>query len=197
MANTYGGKRQGAGRKALTPEEKAAKEQAIIAEMVNELIYPALVNAYKSEPGRFGERCLSIYVSATEIREAYGAVGLAEWNSYFVLEKTGGMNRFGEGYSSLWKMKFAKYMTLKAFVEASGGDMKNVDKLEFPTQAMAQRLAKNRQKAAEKRARLGRTGMTLQKEKAKVQVKDVLAQRRFGAESHMVHEERAEYKLNK
>jgi hypothetical protein len=77
-----GGKRVGAGRKALTPQR--ARDQAEQREQIllDELIFSGVCTAFHADKGQWNERILSFELSASQIRDAYGHAGLREWRTY-------------------------------------------------------------------------------------------------------------------
>lgn len=128
-----GGKRIGAGRKAVDPQ---VREQVLL----DELIFPAVCTAFHAEPGRWNERILTFELSTVQIRDAYGHDGLREWKSYFTAVRKGGKNRAGEGYATLWRFNNAKYGLVLKLVRALGHDIKDLPNPGFPPRAMLERL---------------------------------------------------------
>lgn len=144
--NNRGGARQGAGRKPLTPEQIAEKQHIF----EQELIFPAVCQAFHADPGPFEDRYLSVTLSRLDIRKAYGEAGLKSWLTFFKQEKVGGRDRFGIGYKTRWSLNFSVYPIAKMLVESLGHTIKDLPNPGFPPEAMIERLKKLEQKKAAK-----------------------------------------------
>jgi hypothetical protein len=148
---TYGGKRQGAGRKALTPEQKEQKAAEKRQQLIDELLFPAVCSALHAEPGVWKNGYLQVQLSKTDIKLAYGADGLKEWCSYFTLKKIGGKDRFGVGYKSKWEFNINKYSMFVKFADSLGHKIKEIPRVGFPPAAMLDRLDAIKQKAQKRK----------------------------------------------
>ena len=135
-----GGVRPNSGRKKLTEEQKQAKHDETIKVLTDELIFPAVCTAFHADPGKWQERILTLELSSSQIREAYGQRGLSEWKSYFTEIKKGGRDRFGVGYKTMWRFNAAKYGFIVNLVKALGHNIKDLPKPGFPPNAMLARL---------------------------------------------------------
>lgn len=128
---TYGGKRIGAGRK---------KESPSIEVIAQELVFPALCQAFRSQPDKWGNRLLTVELSKTDIKRAYGNDGLSCWINYFKLDKVGGRDRNGVGYKSRWVLKLGSYDIVLLLVESLGHTIKDIPNPGFPPKALLDRL---------------------------------------------------------
>ena len=140
-----GGARPGAGRKKSEYDYEA---------VTKEFILPALGQAFNADPGKFKDRYLSVELSKTDIKLAYGAKGLALWSDYFVQEKVGGIDRNGVGYKTRWSLPLGRFTLVKALIEMFGHSIKDIPNPGFPPTAMLERLQKieaNRAKLKAKR----------------------------------------------
>lgn len=151
-----GGKRNGAGRKKMTLEQKQVRLQQFRMALIDELIFPAVCLAFNSDPGQWNDRILTIELSATQIRDAYGHEGLREWRSYFASLRKGGRDRFGNPYMTLWRFNNAKYGFIVRLVKAMGYELKSLPVASFPPKALIDRLEsfQAKQKARLERRRL-------------------------------------------
>lgn len=113
-----GGKRPGSGRKKTTPTD----ENTVVAE----LIFPALCEAFTADPGPYNNQYLSLELSKTEIRQAYGSLGLAIWLRTFKQEKIGGRDRNGVGYRTRWSLHLGEYEKVKQMLEVMGCSIKDL-----------------------------------------------------------------------
>lgn len=134
MSNSnHGGVRLGAGRK------KAIFNEDIF---IDECLFPAFCQAFHSDPGPWNARYLSVELSKTDIRLAYGPEGLKMWMDVFKMEKIGGRNKQGIGYKTRWSLNVGQYMVAKRIVETLGHNLKALPNPGFPPIAMQARLDK-------------------------------------------------------
>lgn len=154
MAN-YGGRREGAGRKRMTDEERAAKERAAEKAVIEELIFPAVVQAMTGgAPGPQSVGItLNVALSKTHIAVAYGPRGLTAWCKFFTQQRPGGRDRHGEGYPTLWALNYSQWGVLTALVRSLGHEIKDLPAVVFPPEALAARVALIEARRAAKRAR--------------------------------------------
>jgi hypothetical protein len=132
----HGGNRVGAGRKALSDDEKHAKAAEKRKILVDELLFPAVATAFHADPGKWEERYLEVELSKEQIELAYGKDGLTEWESFFSMKKIGGRDRFGAGYKTRWSMNLNKYNVILRLIESMGYTAKNVPEMFFPPEAI-------------------------------------------------------------
>lgn len=128
-----GGKREGAGRKKTVID---------ISTITQELVFPALCQAFRADPGQWGNRYLSVELSKYQIKRAYGKEGLDIWMRYFKMDKIGGKDRFGVGYKTRWCLHLGSYDIAKLLVESLGHSLKELPNPGFPPVAMQARLDK-------------------------------------------------------
>jgi hypothetical protein len=128
-----GGARVGAGRKKSIPSPE---------QIAREFVFPALCQAFRADPGQWKDRYLSVTLSKTDIKRAYGADGLAIWCRYFKQEKIGGRTKAGEGYKTRWSLHLGSYDIAKLLVESLGHSLKDLPDPGFPPVAMQERLAR-------------------------------------------------------
>ena len=138
-----GGARKGAGRPRIirTAEEIAevvAEQERMIAQ---ELVFPALCQAFRADPGQYQERYLTVEISKTDIKRAYGPDGLAFWQRHFTQKKRGGIDRFHNGYKTQWCLQFGQYALSKMLVESLGHTLKDLPAPGFPPVALQERLS--------------------------------------------------------
>ena len=142
----HGGTRANSGRPPMTAEQRAEREAARRKIVIDELLFPAIVSAFKCEPDQFGQRYLQVDLSKIQIEKAYGKEGLAEWMSYFSIERIGGRFADGTGFPTRWRMNLNKYGLILRFIESLGHDVKALPDVWFPPDAMLVRLDVVRQK---------------------------------------------------
>jgi hypothetical protein len=139
-----GGARKNAGRPRLSTEEKESRAEERATErraaLVDELLFPALCNAFNANPGHFKNHYLTVELSKRDIEQAYGRHGMAAWLSFFTLKKIGGRDRFGNGYKSRWVVKIASYGIIIRFLAELGHTVKDLQQVEFPPAPMRHRL---------------------------------------------------------
>lgn len=140
----------------MTEEQREAQRLGFEQTLTDELIFPAVCTAFHTEPGRWQERILTFELSASQIRDAYGHVGLTEWRTYFTPIRRGGCDRFGVGYKTLWRFNTGKYGFLLKLVRELGHDIKDLPNPGFPPTAMLKRLdmfeARKQRQVSKKRA---------------------------------------------
>lgn len=152
-AKINGGARPGAGRKPHTPEQRAERDAARRQVVIDELLFPAIVTAFKGQADQFGDRYLEVDLSKVQIEQAYGREGLAEWMSYFSVERVGGRFANGTGFPTRWRMNISKYGLILKFIESLGHDVKSLPDVWFPPDAMRRRLEVVRAKQIERQER--------------------------------------------
>lgn len=141
-----GGARPGAGRKPTLPpvtEDDIARD----------LVFPALCVAFRAQPDKWGGRLLEVELSKTDIKSAYGELGLSVWVKYFKMEKIGGRDRFGVGYKTRWTLHLGHYAVAKMLVESLGHTIKDLPNPGFPPAAVIERLNLLAEKRAARAAR--------------------------------------------
>lgn len=139
-----GGVRKNAGRPRLSAEEKESRAEKRAAErqaaLVDELLFPALCNAFSANPGHFKNHYLTVELSKRDIEQAYGRDGMTAWLSFFALKKIGGRDRFGIGYKSRWEVKLGSYGVIVRFLAELGHTVKDLQQVAFPPEPMRHRL---------------------------------------------------------
>lgn len=139
-----GGARKNAGRPRLSIEEKESRAEKRAAErqaaLVDELLFPALCNAFNANPGHFKTHYLTVELSKRDIELAYGRDGMTSWLSFFALKKIGGRDRYGKGYKSRWEVKLGSYGVIVRFLAELGHTVKDLEQVEFPPEPMRHRL---------------------------------------------------------
>ena len=139
-----GGKREGAGRK------KSAPDVSVIAQ---ELVFPALCMAFKAVPDKYNNRLLTVELSKSDIKRAYGVDGLSIWTKYFKLDKIGGIDRNGVGYKSRWCLHLGSYDVAKLLVESLGHSLKDLPTPGFPPIKMQEKLTALNERALNLKAK--------------------------------------------
>jgi hypothetical protein len=130
----------GGGRKKLSPEQRQEKYEQALMSAINELVFPAICQAMRADPGPFKDRYLSVELSKTDIKKAYGSEGLKIWLDWFKQDKLGGKDRFGIGYKTRWSLPLGKYEVVLMLVKQLGHNIKDLPKPGFPPKAMQERL---------------------------------------------------------
>jgi hypothetical protein len=126
-----GGARVGAGRKKSAPDINA---------ITKDLVFPALCQAFRAEPDKYLNRYLTVELSKSDIKRAYGIPGLSVWTKFFKCDKIGGIDRNGVGYKTRWCLHLGSYEVAKLLVESLGHSLKDLPNPGFPPVKMQERL---------------------------------------------------------
>jgi len=152
----HGGARKNSGRKPMSIELRLARDAERRKNMLDELLFPAFVQAFNCEPNEYGERYLEVEISKCHIEIAYGKEGLSEWMSFFTVKQIGYKMANGKGTPTCWSLNLAKYGFILKLIQHLGHDVKNLPEVWFPPHAMMQRVdATLEKKKARKMKKMG------------------------------------------
>ena len=141
MKTEHGGTRQGAGRPKLTPSVEVCNQ---------ELVFPAICSAFHAQPAD-GTYCahLTIHLSKTDIRVAYGQEGLDTFQRFFKQVKKGGISQNKTAFNTRWEVPLGVYSMVQMFCSSFGYTLKDLPKPGFPPTALIRRVEEaNKRKAA-------------------------------------------------